>query len=209
MNFINHILEFIFPPTCGICEKMGEGYICQDCYQKIKKYLFENKNEKEKIHLLRYEDIVREKMLAYKFSDKSYLYRMFCDILVKSKKTCEFIRYYDIIIPVPIHDKRKKTRGYNQSELIAKELASYFKIKIYTDVLKKIANTVPQSKLGKKEREKNVRNVYIVRNIEKIIGKKVLILDDIYTTGTTANECKRILKLSGASEIGIITIAKD
>ena len=209
MNFIKNALDFLFPPSCGICEKIGEGYLCKNCNQEIQKYKIKTNIRTERFHLLKYEGIIREKMIAYKFYDKSYLYNLFYKILIDDKSACDFLKSYDIIIPVPIHKKRKWKRGYNQSELIAKKVSSELKIPIVTDVLKKQINTLPQSTLDKMDRAKNAQNVYSVENRLKILNKKVLIFDDIYTTGATTEECKKVLKLAGAFKIGIITIAKD
>ena len=211
MNLINSALDFLFPPTCGICEKMGEGYICKNCYKEIEKYLYNNieKRQENIFYLLQYKDIIRGKMIEYKFNDKPYLHHMFCEIFIKNKNACEFFKDYDIIIPVPIHKKKKRARGYNQTELIAKKLSKYFNTKIDTNILIKQKNTPMQSSLGKKDRIKNVQDVYKVLNGEKIIGKNVLILDDIYTTGATVKECRKMLQLAGARKIGIIIIAKD
>ena len=228
MKLIDTALDFIFPPTCGICNKIGEGYICEKCYKEIEKYLYNNKiyyrNINKKIsktktfdtkletdifYLLQYKDIIREKMIQYKFNDKSYLYKMFCKILVKNKKACEFLKSYDIIIPVPMSKEKKSIRGYNQTELIAKEIAKYFDIQVDTKNLIKEKHTPMQSSLGKNERIKNVQNVYKVLYPEKIKGKSILILDDIYTTGATVNECMKVLQRAGTKNIGTIIIAKD
>ncbi len=159
--------------------------------------------------LLQYKDIIREKMIQYKFNEKSYLYKMFCEIFVKNKNACEFLKSYDIIIPVPMNKKKKKIRGYNQTELIAKEIAKYFDIQVDTKNLIKEKNTPMQSSLGKNERIKNVQNVYKVLYPEKIKGKNVLILDDIYTTGATVNECRRVLKQEETNKVGTFIIARD
>ena len=209
MNFFDHALEIIFPPKCGICGKIGEGYICNSCYNMfIINKIYKNYNS-ERFHMLKYEGIIRDKLIEYKFNDKPYLYRMFYEILIKDKNACDFFKGYDIIIPVPIHKKRKTLRGYNQSELIAKKLSDKFKMPMYIDVLKKQINTIPQSSLGKKARKNNAQNVYKVDNMQKIKNKNVVILDDIYTTGATANECIKVLKDAGAYRVGIVTIAKD
>lgn len=209
MNFFDHALEFIFPPKCGICGKIGEGYICNNCYNMfVINKIYKNYN-RERFHMLKYEGIIRDKLIEYKFNDKPHLYRMFYEILIKDKNACDFLKGYDIIIPVPIHKKRKSLRGYNQSELIAKKLSDRFKMPMYIDVLKKQINTIPQSSLGKKARKSNAQNVYKVDNMQKIKKKNVVILDDIYTTGATANECIKVLKDAGAYRVGIITIAKD
>ena len=134
---------------------------------------------------------------------------MFCDIIINDKSACEFIKSYDIIIPVPIHKKRKKSRGYNQCELIVQKIADKSNIIVEKDVLVKIKNNISQSTLRREERLSNLYNVYIVKNQQKILNKSVLIFDDIYTTGTTSNECRKVLEQSGAKKVGIFTIAKD
>lgn len=211
MKLINNFLDLIFPPACGICGKIGEGYICEKCYKEIEKYLYNN-GEVEQInifYLFHYKDIIRNKMISYKFNDKSYLHQMFYEILIKSKKACEFTKNYDIIIPVPMYRRKKAKRGYNQSELIARKVAKNFHISINTKILLKTKNTPMQSSLGKEDRIKNVQSVYKVENQEKIKDKNVLLVDDIYTTGATVKECKRMLQLAGAKKVGIMIIAKD
>ena len=130
--------------------------------------------------------------------------------MLKNKKIYRFIKSYDIIIPVSISKQRFKERGYNQTLLIAKELASNIeKLELKNDVLFKIKNTAPQSTLNKAERKSNLKGAYAVKNETVIKNKKVLILDDVYTTGSTAKECSKLLKSAGVKHIGVITIAKD
>lgn len=148
-------------------------------------------------------------MIKYKFNEKSYLYKMFCEIIIKNKNACEFLESYDIIIPVPMNKKKKRKRGYNQTELIAKEIAKYFDIQVDIKSLIKEKHTPMQSSLGKNERIKNVQNVYKVLYPEKIKGKNVLLLDDIYTTGATIDECKKMLQQAGTKKVGVFIIAKD
>lgn len=211
MNLLDIALDFIFPPACGICGKIGKGYICDRCYKEIEIYLYHNSEIKRNniFYLLQYKDIIRKKMIDYKFNHKPYLHQMFYEILIKNKKACEFLKNYDIIIPVPIHKKKWKTRGYNQSELIARKIAKNFHIPIDTKILLKTKNTPMQSSLGKEDRIKNVQSAYKVENQEKIKDKNVLLVDDIYTTGATVKECKRMLQLTGAKKVGIMIIAKD
>ena len=203
------VLDFFFPPACSICGKIYKGYLCEECKKEIEKYKIKTNIRSERFHLLVYEDLIREKMIQYKFYDNPYLYHFFYEILINDKSACEFLKSYDIIIPDPIHNKRKWKRGYNQSSLIAKEVSKKLDIMYEVNCLKKIINTAPQSKMNKEARSRNAKDVYIVKNEQKIINKNVLIFDDIYTTGATANECKKILKQHGANKVGIITIAKD
>ena len=248
MCFFEKALEFIFLPSCGVCGKLGEGYLCNNCGKELEKYVIcvkdkfderelnsqlesklgqrvqndnfekilykdkqENKNKDTiyKFHIFRYEELTRDLIIQYKFNEKSYLYKTFCEFIVKNKKTLDFIKSYDIIIPVPIHKKRYRARGYNQSELISKELARRCQLKCYNDILIKKVNNNAQSTLNKNERLENVKNVYKIIKPEKINNKKVLIFDDIYTTGATVQACALELKKAHTKEIGILTLAKD
>ena len=216
MNFFDCVLNFIFPPVCGICLKTSEKYICEQCMEIIKfKSLnnidtYNNKNLKDHLYIFKYEGIIRQRMLDYKFKEKSYLHRSFSEMILNCKENIEFIKKYDVLIPVPIHKDRMKKRGYNQSELIAKDLVYKIKnIKLHNRVLIKTKNIVAQSSLNKKQREYNIKGVYKIKNAERIVNKKVVLLDDIFTTGSTVNECAKILKEAGCKEVGIVTIAKD
>lgn len=164
------------------------------------------------MYIFKYTDIIRDTIIKYKFNEKSYLYKTFSYLILNNEKIINYINKYDYIICVPIHKKRKKSRGYNQSELIIKDVCKNNKnIKIENNILIKIKNVKPQSSLDKKARVTNIKNAYILnmKNKEKILDKKILIFDDIYTTGSTANECARVLKTYGAKKVGILTIARD
>lgn len=153
--------------------------------------------------------MIRNLILNYKFNEKPYLYKAFANFFSKYQKKYLQLDFYDIIIPVPISKKRLKQRGYNQSYLIAKELAKILNIEVDNQILQKIKNNSAQSILNKNEREHNVKNVYKLFSNKNIIGKKILLIDDIYTTGSTVNECSKILKLAKVAKIDVLTLAKD
>ena len=129
--------------------------------------------------------------------------------MLKNKKFFSILKSYDTIIPVPISKKRRKERGYNQSELIAKEMAKNLGIEYNTDCLIKVKNIVEQSKLNKEERQKNIQGVYELHKQNRLQNKKILLIDDIYTTGSTVNECCKILKQASPKQIEVFTLAKD
>lgn len=131
------------------------------------------------------------------------------NIILNNQNAFQIINDYDIIIPVPISKKRLQERGYNQSELIAKQVSKNIEIKVETNCLYKNKNITAQSSLNKDQREENIKDAYIIKNKEKLSDKKILLLDDIYTTGNTANECCKMLKLANPAKIGVMTIAKD
>ena len=212
---LDRILNAVFPNACGICGRINENSLCPKCNIKLKELAkaktrkFKNKNYAYHAYMFDYQGIIRDKIIDYKFNDKSYLYGTFSESIIKNKKMCRFIKKYDIIIPVPIHRKRKSERGYNQTELLCKNIAKRLEIEMASDVLEKIKYNVPQMSLNKIDRSNNVKGVYVVRNLERIRNKKVLLVDDIYTTGSTVDECARVLKNVGTLEISVFTIAKD
>ena len=213
--FINHVINLIYPNVCGICEEVCNESLCKKCEinlrnivkNKIDKYT--DKNFEKHLYLFKYEGIIKELLINFKFNEKPYIYKCFVNFLIKNKKICRFSKSYDIIIPVPIHYNRKVVRGYNQSALIAKNLANKLNVIYEEKVLLKRVNNKPQSTKNKEARKENVIGVYYTKNEYKIIGKKILLLDDIYTTGSTVNECSRVLKLAGAKKVDVVTIAKD
>ena len=215
MNIIDNFFNLIYPPVCGFCNQICKECLCKKCEIKIKEYQInsirkiKDKSFDELLCIFKYKDIIRNTLIKYKFQNKSYLYKTFSKIILKNKKICGFLKNYDIIIPVPISKKRKKQRGYNQSYLITREIAKYSNLKYEKDCLVKQIDTIEQSKLDKIQRKLNVQGVYRVINKEKIISKNILLLDDIYTTGSTVNECAKTLKQAGANKIGVLTIAKD
>lgn len=136
------------------------------------------------------------------------------NFLLKNDFFFENFKSYDTIIPVPISKKRKKERGYNQSLLIAKKLVKQVNkekkiLSLCADALEKVKNIVPQSTLDKENRLQNVQGVYQLKNKEQLEGKKILLIDDIYTTGSTVKECAKVLQQVSAKKIDVFTIAKD
>ena len=210
------VLDLLYPPVCGICGKIDQKELCPKCaiklkqWEKAKLYAYPHTYFEKHFYLFPYEGIIREKLIQYKFQNQSYLSTFFAKNLLNHKKMSRILKKYDIIIPVPMYRKKEKQRGYNQTALIAKEIAKVCKSLVYDGKsLKKIKDTKMQSSLNKTERRKNIKNAYKVVNQQKIKDKKIILLDDIYTTGATANECSKVLKQSGAKEILVVTIAKD
>ena len=226
------IINLIYPQTCGICGKNNNKTICSKCNIQLKKQekigiltkekLEENSLEMEKhfeelMYIFKYEGQIRELILDYKFNEKSYMYKTFVNFLLKNKKIFENIKKYDKIIPVPISKKRYKERGYNQSLLIAKEISmqiSYetnnnIKLELVNNCLIKTKNIIEQSKLNKEDRQHNIQGVYTLKNGSILTNKSILLVDDIYTTGSTVNECSRVLQQAKPNKIGVLVLAKD
>ena len=217
-NFYDRILDLVYPPVCGICGKFNQDFLCKKCQKMLEaeakfeidkvdnqEYFFENH-----LYIFKYEGIIRKLILNYKFNEKSFLYKTFVIFLLKNEKFFKILKSYDTIIPVPVSSKRMNERGYNQSELIANDIVKQIaECECITDCLIKNKNIIEQSKLNKEQRQKNIQGVYILKNKEKLINKKILLIDDIYTTGSTANECCKILQEAKPKKIDVFTIAKD
>jgi len=216
-NLIETALNFIFPQACGFCGEITNSYLCEYCNEylkqrqmnKIQKY--DDKFFDEHLWIYEYKDEVREKIIDYKFNNKSYLYRTFLQIILSTESVCNYIKKFDILIPVPIHKKRAKKRGYNQSELIAKGIAKNIKsIQLQTNIIEKVKNIKPQSTLSKDMRIENVKNAYRLKKCDICLkNKNILLIDDVFTTGSTVNECAKILLQTECNKVSIITLAKD
>lgn len=214
---LDTFLDLIYPPVCGICGKINQNSLCKKCELQLKRQaVFRiddysgdiKKNFEEHLYVFMYGGIVRSMILNYKFNEKAYLYKTFVKFLLKSEKFVEIIKSYDIIEPVPLGKARKKERGYNQSSLIATEISKNLKIKLSSS-LNKTHNTLKQSTLTQKERQQNIQGAYMLKQSNNLYQKNVLLIDDVYTTGSTVNECCKELLKAGTKNIGVLTIAKD
>lgn len=213
------ILNLIYPQTCGICGKINENSLCKKCEIKLNKQAenriikegteIEDKYFNELMYIFRYEGQIRKLIIDYKFNDKAYLYKMFVNFLLKNKKIFENIKNYDTIIPVPISKKRKNERGYNQSLLISRNIAEKTNLELMNNCLIKNKNIIEQSKLNKEDRLQNIQGVYDLKNKKLLENRKILLIDDIYTTGSTANECSKTLRAANPDKVGILVLAKD
>ena len=114
----------------------------------------------------------------------------------------------EVLIPVPLHPARKKARGFNQSRVLARELGEIVNIGIIDGVLVKPVNVPPQTTLTAKERRKNIKGAFKVRDKAKIKDKTILLVDDVLTTGATIQDCSTVLINAGAKEVRGITVAQ-
>ena len=209
----------IYPQICGICGKINQNSLCKKCEIELKKQAenqiikdgeeIENKYFNELMYIFKYEGQIRKLIIDYKFNEKSYIYLTFVNFLLKNKNIFENIKNYDTIIPVPISKKGQKERGYNQSLLIAREISNKTNLELVNNCLIKTKNIIEQSKLNKEDRMQNIQGVYELQNKQLIKNKKILLVDDIYTTGSTVNECSKILRQENSNKIGILVLAKD
>ena len=124
------------------------------------------------------------------------------------QKDEEFWNGIDLIIPVPLHKKRRWERGFNQSFEIAREIGRRGGIAFASGALLKVKSTPPQTSLERRERMENVRGAYALGRKNIVAGKVVLLVDDVFTTGSTIGECARVLRRGGAADVRGLTIAQ-
>lgn len=206
--------QIVYPKKCAFCNMLiSEYYTCKKCEKNLEYICASNKIQIARnkyfdfiISSYFYTGIIRRKILEFKFENKKYLYKALSQKLLISLKA--YANMIDYVVYVPISLERYFERGYNQSKLIAKFLSNGINKPLLNFVLLKNKNNKKQSKLSVVDRKLNVRNVYKIFNKRNIYGKTILLVDDIFTTGATVNECSKILKQCGVSSIIVATIAK-
>ena len=142
----------------------------------------------------------------FKYYNKPYFYRFFGNSLVAYMDDIDY-KGFDFILSVPLHRSKMIKRGFNQSELLAKYVAGKLNIP-YVNALKRIKKTTKQSSQSKLDRQKNLLNAFRVKNGANIKNSSVLLVDDVYTTGSTADECSKALLYFGVKKVFVITIAR-
>lgn len=215
---IKWLANLLFPPKCIFCNKIldinAEIYICKDCFTHIT-FKEDTSLKWGKGHdyydgvvcVCEYKGIIKDALLRFKFSNKPAYYRTFAGLLGKKIKEMTEWQKFDIIISVPLHPVRERTRGYNQSHLISRALSRELSIKDESRLLSRVKNTDSQSLLQRYDRLINVKDAFKVNDTSKIEGRAILLIDDVLTTGTTLNECSKVLKQAGAKKIVAAVIA--
>jgi len=169
---------------------------------------------------LSYKEKPLARKLIHQFKYKPYtkdlaktLASLIIEHLIKTKKNTDEIWQNSVLIPIPLDKKKMKIRSYNQSEELAKELADILRVPALSDVLIKTKSTKPQMELKKEEREKNLLNAFAINKNCARPGltqfSKIFLVDDVYTTGSTMEECARVLRNAGAKSVWGICIARE
>ena len=236
MNFLKPLIDVILPPRCLGCGKIipSEHSLCSECFQKVEFITFPyckicgmpfekqsdvSKNfvcpsclaKKPKMRLSRsavlYNDFAQNLVLGFKFGDRTDFKKLFAKWLYQAGG--DIIKAgVDVIMPVPLSYRRLIKRRYNQAALMAKEFSLLTKIEVDVFNLVKIRHTTPQAMLKGSARLKNVKGVYSLKHPERIKGKRILLIDDVMTTGATLNECTKALLKAGALSVDSLTLAR-
>jgi len=232
------LLNLFFPKFCLGCRK-EDTYLCDDCRTLLDISEFnyclcstkparltqpnhgkcqrcKDKNLSGLYSALPYKDKQLTRKLIYQFKYQPYLKdlaKTLASILVEhfvlSGNNTNEIWDNSVLLPVPLDKEKLKIRGYNQAKKLAEELSKVLQIPVVSNTLIKMKFTKPQMELSKEEREKNLENVFTIKKPFDFTRGKIFLVDDVYTTGSTMEECAKTLKQAGAKEIWGIAIARE
>lgn len=235
LRFWEGIIKIIFPYYCLICNKKIDNEksipLCIECFDKIhwnlppfctkcgrsmpielsplnlcleckkKRYYFDRAWSASY-----YEGIMLECIHRFKYQQKFSLIDFFKNILCNFIEKYLEIEKFNYLLPIPLHSTKLRERGFNQAFLLTQPIAKQFKKKILENVWRK-KPTLSQTELNAKQRRENIKGAFAVKNPILIKGKNILIIDDVFTTGSTVNECALVLKKNGARIVEVLTIA--
>ena len=200
----NRLFHWANGKTCEKCGKIvQDNYmhdICIDCREV--EHCFE-----KGYTCVQYGLNERELLLSFKYGGQTFIGEKIAQVMA-DRLAIEQLEI-DLIVPVPMHKSKQKKRGYNQAEIIASSLSKKLSLPYSGKLLVRMENTLAMSGLSAFERRVNIENVFSMTNraAQKIDGKRILLVDDIYTTGSTASACSRMLMEKGAREVRVITFA--
>lgn len=227
---LTRLVDLIFPQRCLLCDELlelADEIVCHRC--DLSRFLIDSNTCKKcgrpisliddycsdckdktsyfdrGMALLKYEGILHSSMYRLKYGNRKDVgYQLGRLIGVTYKQAIESLQI-ERLIPIPLHKDRYKNRGYNQATLIAKGIANVLDIPIDINLLKRTKNTKPQSGLGIRERQNNLKTAFqLTKEIE---CHRVMLIDDIYTTGSTINTCAHILKEAGVHQVYFMVAA--
>jgi ComF family protein len=206
-------LERIVGPHCRVCglpfshfvSGVGDhpgsrARLCGRCRQRLPRFSYARS-------ATRYGEVARQALHAFKFGGRRALAAPLGDLLAGLRDTLP-IQPPDLLVPVPLHPRRERERGFNQSWLLARRVARAWSVRGRADVLERIVATPPQTELSAEARRDNVRGAFAVRRPELVAGRHVVLVDDVFTTGSTATACALCLRKAGASVVGVLTVAR-
>ena len=200
-------LEFISEPYCPVCgvpytKEIPNPHLCGDCLSGI--HYFDRARSTGS-----YRGALREVLHRFKYGGRTSLARPLAHMLIAPGKHLARLHKIDHIIPVPLHPKRLRQRGFNQASLLARRLGSALKISVDYASLQRSRWTEPQTGLTRRQRAANVKGAFSLKSNAKVRRKGILVVDDVLTTGETVNQCVRVLKKDGeAREVAVLTVAR-
>lgn len=199
-------IHFIRSPLCPCCgvpfaAEEGRDHLCGECLSSEACYTAARA-------VGTYETVLLDAIHRFKYQGRIHVGEMLGRFMAEYDYPSFRMADYTMLIPVPLHLKRLRERGFNQSVVLARQAANRHSIPMNFRVLKRRVWTDPQVTLGKEAREANVKGVFEVADGGIVKGEKILLVDDVFTTGSTVKECARVLMESGTAAVGVLTLAR-
>jgi ComF family protein len=197
-------ITFFAPPYCSICglpfsHPMGEGAVCASCAR-------ERASWQRARAVLRYDKHSRRLVLSLKHGDRTHLAKALGSWMRRGGG--EVLDGADLLVPVPLHWTRLFARRYNQAAILAHAIHAAGGPPVAPDWLVRRRRTPSQGRLGPLARARNVRGAFLLRRGRTVRGKRLVLVDDVLTTGATVEECARVLRREGAAFVGVLTLAR-
>lgn len=222
---LNDLVNLFYPNNCGCCNNVlrkGESHICLFCLSDLPRtnYIKIKENPVAKLFWGRVD--LTYGFSTYNFSKKGKIQDLIHLLKYKEKTEIGFVlgseigrdindnippNTFDYIVPVPLHPKKQRLRGYNQSAFIAQGISSVCHVPVNEELVERVSNTVSQTKKNKHERWENVAEIFQLKNQEKIDGKHLLLVDDVVTTGATLESCARKFLEVPNSRVSVAVLA--
>ncbi len=206
-QLISRIKDLLFPKFCAGCRQEG-SWLCADCLPEINTLKIENAvaNLDGVTALFDYGENTMSKLI------KMFKYNYLLDVANIFKKIINKANFNNtwqdfVIIPIPLHPRRERERGFNQAEILARLFSKKFGLNINNN-LHRVIYTAQQAKLSGEERRKNLKNAFVFSKDEKTVPEKVLLVDDVFTTGATMQECAKVLKNNGVKVVWGLVLAR-
>ena len=226
-----NLLDLLYPPKCVFCRELlkwgTEKWVCKPCSTEIE-YISGNvcpqcgrpveakikachecrSSQKFFTHnhaLFVYDGTIRDSIHRFKYNRSPQYSKYFASEF--ANRLHDEITRHQFLVGIPMHKSKMKSRGFNQADLLAKETSLLTNVAVLENTLLRVKNTKPQNALDKTSRLNNLQDAFVITSNNIIEGKRIILVDDIYTTGSTINECAKVLKEAGATEVNSITIS--
>jgi len=236
-GWIEPALAWFYPPVCQLCGEQRatppEGFVCSACWRKVRfirppfcercglpfegeiTSAFECSNCREmELHFCSARSAVTASGAAleiihrYKYQRALWFEPFLADVLIREAVPVLRDGKWDLIVPVPLHPTREREREFNQAERLGRCLSQALKIPTNANLLQRVLPTRTQTLLTRTQRTENVRRAFAMRDGKKLRGERVIVVDDVFTTGATTSACAAVLRKAGAGEVCVWTVAR-
>lgn len=195
-------------PFCEVCGHMGPVNLEKSISFKCSQCTLVHPGFDYARAAVKTNPLILEVVHKFKYSQKVYLKNFLGSLLNQAADRWIKRKDWDMIIPIPLHSAHQRKRGFNQAECLARILSKHTKIPLHLNNLQRVKNTLPQACLERNDRLKNLKGAFNVKDKELIRGSRIILVDDILTTGTTCDYASRVLKKAGADYICVLTVSR-